>query len=204
MNQTKIILFLAIALSSFMMNIMIPSAASCLDQARREAVIDSLPRGETFENNGWNYVWLPTLRGEKSPASTSTAGTGKTASAVENQAILEQKGPFIIYKTSAASEKLSAVTTGGSSIHPVALNVQTGSLAVITGNIWLKLKDINNAAPMATEYDLTLSFANAAMSTAFYQIPAETDIQALRKRLQADSRVIRVTLDMVDRIRRPR
>jgi len=38
------------------------------------------------------------------------------------------------------------------------------------------------------------------METAFYDIPGNVDIQALRKQLQADARVVRVTLDMVDRI----
>jgi hypothetical protein len=51
---------------------------------------------------------------------------------------------------------------------------------------------------------LVVSFSNLAMETIFYETPAGADIENLRKRLQADPRIRRVTLDMVDRIRRPR
>ncbi|MEE9913752.1 MAG: hypothetical protein K4571_18735 [Deltaproteobacteria bacterium] len=203
--MNKIRLFLTIALSAFIMNALVPAAASCLDAAQREALIASLPRGEAFENNGWNYLWLPTLKGAKTAGAKIKSAAGKTtADAVNDQTHVEQKGPFIIYKTSAAPEKSSTAAISGSSTYLVALNVQTQSLAVITGNIWLTLKDINDAGAIATEYGLTYSFSHAALSTSFYQIPAETDIQTLRKRLQTDARIIRVTLDMVDRIRRPR
>lgn len=203
--MNKIRLFFTIVLTVFIMNVLAPAVAPCLDQAQRDALIASLPRGEAFENNGWNYVWLPTLKGEMTTGAKTNLATAKTtADAVNNQTSVEQKGPFIIYKTSAASEQSSAMAISGSSMHPVALNVQTGSLAVITGNIWLTLKDIKDAGAIAAEYGLTFSFTNAAISTSFYQIPAQTDIQTLRKRLQTDARIVRVTLDMVDRIRHPR
>lgn len=182
------------------MNALAPAAASCLDGAQREALIVSLPRGEAFENNGWNYVWLPTLKGVK----TNAAIRETTAAAADEQTHVEQKGPFMIYETADRSKKSSAMASGGGATYPVALNVRTQSLAVITGNIWLTLKDIRDAGAIGTEYGLTYSFSNAAISTSFFQIPAEMDIPALRKRLQTDARIIRVTLDMVDRIRHPR
>lgn len=205
MNKTKMSFCFVWALSVFIANALIPPVASCLDPAQRAALMDSLPRGEAFENNGMNYVWLPTLRGVKTlPARTTSGGGNTAAAAAENQAAVEQKGPFTIYRTPAVSGKSSVAARDSNSTYPIALNIQTGSLAIITGNIWLKLKNLNDAGTIAADYGLTLSFTNADMSTSFYQIPAQADIQALRKRLQADSRISRVTLDMVDRIRHPR
>ncbi len=198
MNNMR--LFFIVVLSAFIMNALVPAAAPCLDGTQREALIASLPRGEAFENNGWNYVWLPTLKGVK----TKAAIRETTSAAADNQTHVQQKGPFMIYETADRSKKSSAMASGGRATYPVALNVQTHSLAVITGNIWLTLKDIRDAGAIAAEYGLTFSFSNAAISTSFFRIPAETDIPALRKRLQTDARIIRVTLDMVDRIRHPR
>ena len=85
----------------------------------------------------------------------------------------------------------------------MVLNLRTKSIGIITGRLWLKLKELSDARSMADAYGMTLSFVNTPMSTAFYDVPAGVDIFVLRKDLQKDPRVLRVTLDMVDRIRRP-
>jgi hypothetical protein len=51
---------------------------------------------------------------------------------------------------------------------------------------------------------MTLSFVNTPMATAFYEVLENMDILKLRNQLAADSRVVRATLDMVDKIRLPR
>lgn len=205
MKKHQITICFVAVLSVLIMNVLIPSAASCLGPVERKSLIASLPRGDVFENDGENYVWLPTLRGEKTIAGkAATRIKQKADAATEDTADVEQKGPFRIYKPSATSGKLYARSVKNSSICPIALNLRTKSLAIVTGNIWLKLKNIHDADAIAVEYGLSLSFSNAAMSTSFYQVPAEMDIQTLRTQLLADSRIMRVTLDMVDRIRHPR
>ncbi|MDQ5986378.1 MAG: hypothetical protein CSYNP_02101 [Syntrophus sp. SKADARSKE-3] len=194
-----IIPFLAL-LSLSVTHIMIADKALCYDAAQRKAFIATLPQGSTFENDGMTYVWLPTLRGEKKSASS-----GKTAeSATGGRQTIEQKGGFTIYKPAASGTMASqAASRNTATAHRIALNVQTQSLAVVTGKLWLKLKDINDARPIADEYGLTFSHIFAPMMTAFYQAPDGADLEALRKKLLADDRIKRVTLDMVDRIRQP-
>ena len=205
MKKHQITIYFVAVLSVLIMNVLIPSVASCLDPVERKSLIASLPLGEVFENDGENYVWLPTLRGEKTIAGkAATRIKQKADAATEDTVDVEQKGPFRIYKPSAKSGKLYARSVKNSSTFPIALNLRTKSLAIVTGNIWLKLKNIKDADAIAAEYGLALSFSNAAMSTSFYQVPAEMDIQTLRTQLLADARIMRVTLDMVDRIRHPR
>jgi hypothetical protein len=188
-------------------NALIPSVGMCLDQAARKSFIASLTRGETFENDGQTYAWLPTLRGVKTVSMKSTV---KTAAAAVDETTVEQKGPYTIYSSSSDSVKsaavraLSVTSAAGVSTNPIALNLRTNSLAVITGNIWLKLKNMQDTQAIGKEYRLIFSFSNTAMSTSFYSVPVDTDIAALRQSLLGDSRIISVTLDMVDRIRRPR
>ena len=206
MKHLKISLFSVVVLSLLFSTIIMPRFAWCLDSTERETFIASLPRGESFENDGTTYAWLPTLRGIKT---INTKSTANTATMTDNETTVEQKGPYTIYKPSstlvksAAVKALSVTSTAGGSTHPIALNLRTNSLAVITGNIWLKLKNMQDTEALGKEYGLIFSFSNAAMSTSFYSVPADTDIAALRENLLTDSRITRVTLDMVDRIRRP-
>jgi hypothetical protein len=200
MMKKTIIFFLALLLLSIVAAAT-PNEASCLDASQRKALITTLPQGNTFENDGMIYIWLPTLRGEKT-ASSSGSKTVTTGSATGGGQTVETKGGFTIYKAASGTVSRSA-SSGTMSSHPVALNIRTQSFAILTGNLWLKLKDINDAQPIANDYGLTFSHVFAPMMTAFYAAPAGTDLEALRKKLLDDGRIKRVTLDMVDRIRRP-
>jgi len=176
-----------------MSGILVPQCAWCLDSEQREAFVVSFPQGESFENDGSVYVWLPTLRAEKTDTRKDMA--------VED--VIERKGLFSVYKQSqvtvpsirAENESADSVPT-----HPVVYNLKTKSIGIITGKLLLELKNMQDAPHIADMYNLSLSFANIEMSTAFYDIPGDVNIQTLRKQLQADPRVVRVTLDIVDRI----
>ena len=171
--------------------VLIPQLAWCLDSAQREAFVASLPQGESFENDGSTYVWLPTLRAEKTDVRKDMA--------VED--VIERKGLFSVYKQSQATvPSIRAENESADSIptHPVVYNLKMKSIGIITGKLWLKLKDMQDVPFIADMYNIPLSFANNEMSTAFYDIPGDVNIQTLRKQLEADTRVLRVTLDMVD------
>jgi hypothetical protein len=89
-------------------------------------------------------------------------------------------------------------------VNPVVLNLETKSIGIINGKLWLKLKDMQDAQSIANSYNITLSFVNIPMETAFYDFPSDVNILALRKRLiEENPGILRVTLDMVDRIRLP-
>jgi hypothetical protein len=173
--------------------IFVSQPAWCLDPVQRQALVASLPQGEKFENDGFAYVWLPTLRAEKT-------GAGKDMAATE---AIEQKGLFSVFKKSqAAAPAIRADNESATDAptYPVVYNLEMKSIGILTGKLWLNLKDMADALSLAETYHLTLSWTNNKMETAFYDIPENVDIQALRKQLQADARVVRVTLDMVDRI----
>ena len=73
--------------------IFVSQPAWCLDPVQRQALVASLPQGEKFENDGFAYVWLPTLRAEKT-------GAGKDMAATK---AIEQKGLFSVFKKSQAA-----------------------------------------------------------------------------------------------------
>jgi hypothetical protein len=173
--------------------VLVPQFAWCLDSAQREAFVASLPQGESFENDGLTYVWLLTLRAEKTDIRKDMA--------LED--VIERKGLFSVYKQSqATAPSIRAENESADNVptHPVVYNLKMKSIGIITGKLWLKLKDMQDAPSIANMYNIPLYFANNEMSTAFYDIPGDVNIQTLRKQLEADTRVVRVTLDMVDEI----
>lgn len=198
----KTLTFIMLVLSIFGAAGLISSTACCFEPAKRDAFIASLPRGETFSNDGTDYVWLPTLKAEViEEGKTARIKVEQGDQSPDEQQMVEQKGRFNIY---AGENRASGRRAGEDSARPVAFNLRTKSLAIVTGDLWLKLKDMKSAQAIAGEYNLVFSFSNPAMQTAFYRAAAGADMEILRQRLQADPRIMRVTLDMVDRIRLPR
>ncbi len=174
--------------------VLVPQFAWCLDSAQQEAFVASLPQGESFDNGGSPYVWLLTLRAEKTDIRKDMA--------VED--VIERKGLFSVYKQSqATAPSIRAENESADNVptHPVVYNLKMKSIGIITGKLWLNLKDMQDAPSIANMYNIPLYFANNEMSTAFYDIPGDVNIQTLRKQLEADTRVLRVTLDMVDVIK---
>jgi hypothetical protein len=175
---------------------------------QREALIASLPKGDVFDNDGQTYVWLPTLRAKKETSGNSTPGISRDpASEVGSDGstgeFLEKRGLFSIYKPAPASSAAGMETANAVSEHPVVLNQRIRTLGVLTRRLWLKLKEMRDTDGIAKEYGMTLSFSNAAMGTSFYEVPEGIDLQALRTRLLSDPRIVRVTLEVIDRIHRP-
>lgn len=185
------------------------SGAGWTNAAPDKTWIDTLAQGEHFENDGFSYTALPTLFAVKTDAS-GPAALKPSLSGDGSDRFIEQKGPFALYEQTEAANTvgvrtLSKISAGDGFAYPAVLNLKTQSLGVLTGKLWLKLKDLSDADAIASDYALSLSFTNTALSTAFYEVPKteSVDLLALRSKLLADSRVETVTLDMVDRIRQP-
>jgi hypothetical protein len=206
----KGILFM-IGLSLICSGVLVPQAAWSFDQARREAFIASLPQGEIFENDESTYVLLPSLWTEKTDGRKAELAVNENPGSVQTdqttEDVVERKGLFTVYRQS-SSEQASIRTVKGQSgdvqAHPVVLNLKTKSIGIIAGKLWLKLKNMQDAQSIADSYNITLSFVNIPMETAFYDFPSEVNILTLRKRLIEDNPgILCVTLDMVDRIHLP-
>lgn len=187
-----------------------PSALAESATETMEGRVARLPQGEEFENNGFAYVLLPTLRAENQKSVRSPLAAEKTPSAGEEFA---RKGAFRIYHQptapSAATAEGGAVSRNAgaspeSPLHPVVFNKRMKILGVMTRNLWLKLADMKDADSIAQKYGLKPLYNCVPMQTAFYSAPGEIDLMQLRARLQNDPRILRVTLEVLDRIPRPR
>lgn len=169
------------------------------------AVVDALPAGPSFSNDGQPYVWLPTLAAVRKGEDRTGAAVGAPDAAPGS--VLAEKGRFIVYapQEAASEANRTAMAAPTAAAHyPVVFNRRTGRLGVVSRKLWLKLDRPADAAPIADAYSLQLAFVNPVMKTAFYTAPAGLDLHALRNALSGDPRVARVTLEIIDRTFRPR
>lgn len=185
------------------------SGAGWANAAPDKTWIATLTQGEHFENDGFSYAALPTLFAIKTNAS-GAAALKPSLSGNGTDRFIEQKGPFTLYEQTAAVSTvgvrtLSKISAGDGFAYPSVLNLKTQSLGILTGKLWLKLGNLGDADAVASDYNLSLSFTNKELSTAFYEVKKteSVDLLALRNQLMADPRIETVTLDMVDQIRKP-
>ncbi len=184
-----------------------PFITSGMDNSSRTEIINSLEKGEEIKNGHDKYIFIPGLKALNSEISTSNSKSNLLRSESSGDEILGKKGRFSIYRSNSSginSRKASKQHIGKNSERPVVQNRRTGRLAVVTGNIIVKLKDIGTAQNIAKTYNLELSFTNKFMKTAFFSSLDLSNLPALKNNLENDSRVIRVNLEIVDKIRKTR
>lgn len=169
---------------------------------------------ESFTNDGMAYAWRPELRAinhTEGKVSLRQGGrrTAEDVESMEVMDILERKGRYTIYRPLPASPTGSAIRgvlhhRRSIQTFPIVINRTTGRLGVVTDGLMLKLRDPETATAIAGEYGLSFSYMNDLIRTAVYTLAEEVNIKDLRERLMHDPRIERVTLSIVDHIRRPR
>jgi hypothetical protein len=173
------------------------AAATAFDTI--ESRITLLPKGDEFDNDGFRYVILPSLHGRMDRA---TGGRPPLAdgdpNVIDTGELIARKGLFTIHRQPSASAPAALPD------YPVVYNLRMKAIGVMTRSLSLKLVNTNDAQPLADEYGLKFSFLSDVMRTAFYSVPARIDLMQLRARLMEDPRIARVTLEILDRTRKPR
>lgn len=118
--------------------------------------------------------------------------------------VLERKGRYVIYREAPAKTRSTAgVTlrlTGAG--YPVLLNKQTGNLAVVTGNLRVKLKS-GDITAVASAHGLTVTQEFTHLGTAFLSAPEGADLLALLAALRADPRIAEADLELFEHVRVP-
>jgi hypothetical protein len=123
---------------------------------------------------------------------------------VDAREVLERKERFVIYREAAVPPQGAggAVLRISGGTHPVLLNKETGNLAVVTGNLRVKLAGAE-ASVLASSHGLTLAQEFPHLGTAFYTAPEGADLLSVLSALRADPRVAQADLELFEHIRVP-
>jgi len=107
--------------------------------------------------------------------------------------LVEEKGPFLVYKVAAAASgakvSATAMAVNRAQTFPVVVNTRTGRLGVAANVLIVKLASVGQAAALAESSGLTLDFVAERLGIAFYTVPDGRDIQAAAAAVAKDSRV---------------
>ena len=164
----------------------------------RAALLQTLGRGSNVISNSQEYQILPGVRAaeiisHEQPQQTLTRmGGGK---------LIETKGSFVIF--SAAEQSQASVTSVNGTSYPTALNPRTGGIGIVPGTLNVRLKNMDNAAAVATAHGLEVVRVFAHLQTAFYRVKPGQDVVAAAASLAADARVASVEVEVVEHMNVP-
>lgn len=155
----------------------------------RQALVESLPKGQAFQSGGQEYQLLGGVRAVARPPEAGEKQVLETVGAAPAD-VLEAKGGFLVYLEAAGAAPVAARrTTPLASTLPVAVNKRTGGLGIVLGSLTVRLRDPATAEALARAHGLRLTFSAPHLSTAFYEVPQGQDIQAAAAELARDGRV---------------
>lgn len=158
------------------------------------------PRGVAVLSNNEQYQLLPGVRATTSKASEQPQ---QTLSRVGGNAVIETKGNFVVYTAAAQGASASIAQTGNVTTYPTVLNSRTGGVGILPGTVNVKLKNMGNAAAVASDHGLELLHAFAHLQLASYRVKPGQDVVAAAAKLAADARVASAEVEVLEHMNEP-
>jgi hypothetical protein len=196
MNSRTLVLALLFAASSAFAQT--PDAA-----AERAATLKSLQRGKAIQGANAQYRLLPEVQAlEQGAARESPQQTVARVGEAGGQ-VLEAKGKLVLYKSSRVKPAY-VEQRAGKRAFPTVINVRSGSLGVLTGNLIVKPKSLADADAIAGSYGLEKTKAYPQLKTVFYKAKPGADLADVSASLQADPRIEVAYPEIIEHIRVPK
>lgn len=161
----------------------------------REEKTRSLPRGRAFRSNGNEYRVVGGVRAvQRDPGQTPEAVAA--ALGLPDQEIVESKGRYTIIRGGGASPRASVGAMGRLPALPVAVNMATGSLGVLTGAIKVSYRPPFDPRQVAGEMGLAILLVVPRESVAYFRVPDRADIQEAADALARNPQVAGVSTEV--------
>ena len=178
------------------------------NQTSMKSEFNTLNKGTLFQSEKETYYFLPELYSVIYSGNPDNTASGNLTSiqSERSASLIQKKGRFSIYQSGlkVQDSKMTCQTVLANTLYPVVLNSRTGNLGIVTGNVIVKLKDIEQADEIAAEFNLNLKKAYSHLSTAFYLPSSDQDMLQLTEELGNDSRVKRATIEVLEYIQEAR
>ena len=174
-----------------------------------------LKLGAEFINNNQRYHFVTNATTQPPVQSNNqTQGlTAKSSSTIDQPTyeLLEHKGAYSIYliKSNSSNQPLTAKSASVSLNNDdpdtaVVKNERTEKLGVLSGNIIVKLQDLETAKALANDYGLMISLSLASLRTILLSGAADyKTLTIIHHRMQADERIEETELEIIELISQP-
>ena len=161
----------------------------------------ALDSGVVFTSNQEQYQLI--LGGRAVKQNTNNVAA-LSASSDRSNLWSDQKGPFQLFIASEASDaSLATMSSSGGSYNQIAYNPETGNVAIIVGEIIVKLKPGIPAESIASSYGINLSNNFESINTAVYRAYSWQNIFAIAQQLSLDPGIEFAELDIIENFEQP-
>ena len=161
----------------------------------------ALDSGVVFTSNQVQYQLILGGRAVNQNANNVAA---LSASSDRSNLWSDQKGPFQVFIVSEASNaSLAAMSSSASSYNQIAYNPETGNVAIIVGEIIVKLRPNVSAEVIAAIYNINLVNNFQQINTAFYRVNDWQDIFTITKQLSENPAIEYAEVDVIEHFAQP-
>jgi len=161
----------------------------------------ALDSGVVFTSNQVQYQLILGGRAVNQNANNVAA---LSASSDRSNLWSDQKGPFQVFIVSEASNaSLAAMSSSASSYNQIAYNPETGNVAIIVGEIIVKLRPNVSAEVIAAIYNINLVNNFQQINTAFYRVNDWQDIFTISKQLSENPAIEYAEVDVIEHFAQP-
>ena len=170
--------------------------------SERTAMLKTLERGKAMKGNRDQYrhltqVFAVALVNSETPEQAIARAGDAGAQLVET------KGRLVLYRSS-SSRPAYVQSAGRTSVFPTVVNARTGTLGVLTGELIVKPRNMEDADAIAKGRGIEKIKAYPQLQAVFYRVKAGVDIADIAAALQADPRVESAYPEIVERVRVPK
>ena len=157
--------------------------------------------GVGFTSNSEQYQLI--ADGYAQQQSTVNIGSLSVGQSISTQ-WSSQRGPYQVFISSdSASQVVQSASASSSSYNQIALNLRTGNVAIITGQIVVTFANNTTAQSIASNHNINLSADYPRLNTAFFTVNTEQDIFSIAKALNEDAGVTSAQVDVIEHFSQP-
>ena len=169
----------------------------------RSSMIESMTGGSLLiGDNEVSYQLLPEIRAVLRSSSTETLQEVNSQLKNSGAQVIETKGNYVLFKTPVLQSELMQ-GLGDSTTYAAVLNTRTNNFGILTGVQVVTLRDIADAAVIASDYGIEVVKQYPHLRTVFFRVSPGIDIANLTTELKADIRVEYAYPEIIENLLEP-
>ena len=161
----------------------------------------ALDSGVAFTSNQVNYQLIS---GGRAIAKSNNSAPARSAHSSASNLWSGEHGPYLVSIGANGRSSNSSLSSRGVDFRQIAFNPETGNVAVISGNIVVKIKPNYSAESIAATYNINLTDNFEDISFAWYQVTTGQNIFTIAQNLRGHPGVVTADIEVREDYRQAR
>jgi hypothetical protein len=161
----------------------------------------ALASGVTFTTNQVQYQLI---LGGRAIMKSNNSVAALSANSSSNNLWADDHGPYLISIGTGGQSVNNSLSANGVNFKQIAYNPDSGKVAIIVGDIVVKIRPSYSAEAIAATYNINLVENFKDISYAWYQVKAGQDIFAIAQNISGHAGVESAEIEIIEDYREPR